>query len=120
MMAESRFPIVFEKCPHCGCTETLTKLAWDEEAEKGRVNKDTPVAAEHLKVPLIDPTKTIGITGGILLLHVDWCANPECGRRRLVKAEVVTGKVGIGPPPGQQGWPSGGQGFGMPPFMGKG
>lgn len=104
---KSRFPIIFEKCPYCGCTDTLTKLAWEEEAEKGRVNKDTPVAAEHIQVPLIDPKKTIGITAGILLLHVDWCANPECGRRRLISAEVVTGQVGMGPAPGRNTGPSG-------------
>jgi len=100
-MAESRFPIVFEKCPYCGRIETVTKLAWDEEAEKGRVNKDTPVAAEHIQTPLIDPKKTTGISAGILSLHIDWCANPKCGRRRLTRAEVITGRVGMGPAPGQ-------------------
>ena len=101
-MAKSRFPIVFEKCPHCGCEETITQLAWAEEAEKGRVNKDTIVAAEHLNIPLIDPKKPPILSAGILLLHVDWCANPECGMRRLTKAEVVTGQIGMGPGPGQQ------------------
>ncbi len=107
-MAESRFPIVFEKCPHCGSTETVTKLAWDEEAEKGRVNLDTPVAAEHIQTPLIDPKKPVGVSAGILVLHIDWCANPECGGRRLTKAEVLQGAVGMGPAPGQKGGPGAG------------
>lgn len=107
MAEQSRFPLVFEKCPNCGCTETVTRLAWDEEAAKGKVNKDTPVAAEHLQIPLLDPKKAIGISAGILLLHVDWCANTECGMRRCVKAEVVTGAVGMGPASGQKPGPGG-------------
>lgn len=106
MAEQSRFPIVFGKCPNCGCTDTITQLAWDEEAEKGRVNKDTPVAAEHLQAPLIDPKKTIGITAGILILSVDWCA--DCGTRYCTKAEIGTGQIGMGPAPGQRGGPSGG------------
>jgi len=98
--------MVFEKCPSCGCTETLTRLAWDEEAEKGRVNKDTTVAAEHLQCPLIDPKKPIGISAGILLLHVDWCA--ACGMRYCTRADIATGQVGMGPPPGQRDGPPGG------------
>ncbi|KKK96611.1 hypothetical protein LCGC14_2661030 [marine sediment metagenome] len=104
-MAKSRFPIVFEKCPYCGCTETITRIAWDEEAEKGRVNKDTPVSAEHLQIPLLDPKKAIPISCGMLLLHIDWCA--KCGRRRLAKAEVITSPVGMGPAPGQMGGTTG-------------
>ncbi len=100
-MVESRFPMLFEKCPYYGSTETITQLAWAEEAEKGRVNKDTSVAAEHIQTPLIDPKKPIGISAGILMLHIDWCANTECGRRRLTKAEVGAAPVSMGPPPRQ-------------------
>lgn len=111
-MAESRFPIVFDKCPLCGCTETLTRLAWDEEAEKGRVNKDTPVAAEHIATPLIDPMRPPKLSASFLLQHFDTCAG--CGMSYCKKAEIGTGPVTMKQmPPGMQG-PS------MPPGFGRG
>jgi len=102
-MVESLFPIVFDKCPNCGSTETITKLAWDEQADKGRVDRDTPVAAEHLQLPLLDPKRVIGIVSGILVLSIDWCAS--CGGRYCTRAEVVDGPVKMGPPPGNTGGP---------------
>lgn len=110
-MAESRFPIFFEKCPNCGCTETLTRLAWDEEAEKGRVNKDTPVAAEHIATPLIDPKKPPVLSASILIQHFDTCAG--CGMRYCTKAEIGTGPITM------QQAPLGRQGH-NPPFFGRG
>lgn len=114
MAEQSRFPIVFEKCPICGSKETLTRLAWDEEAEKGRVNKDTSVAAEHIATPLIDPKKPPVLSASILFQHFDTCAN--CGTRYCTKADIGTGPVtmkqhplGTVPP-----------GPGMPPILGKG
>ena len=106
-MTESKFPIVFEKCPICGCLDTITQVAWDEEAEKGRVNKDTPVSAQHLQIPLMDPKKPPLLSVGILIQNVDYCA--ECGAGYCKGANVITGQVGMAPPKGQ-GRPPGGMG----------
>ena len=98
---ESRYPIVFDKCPNCGCIETVTQAAWAEEAEKGRVKKDTPVAAQHLQTPLLDPQRSpllIGGLTGMLVLTVDYCV--ECGVGYCTGASVVEGKLQQGPPPG--------------------
>lgn len=95
---ESRFPMEIKKCPSCGSSETVTGLAWQEEADKGKVDRDTPVAAEHLQVPLLDPSKSVGISSGILIIHIDYCAN--CGTRYCTRVEVVTGQVHVGSPPG--------------------
>jgi hypothetical protein len=106
-MAESRFPMTFDKCPYCGCTETIARLAWQEEAEKGSVDKDTFIASQIIKVPLIDLKKFTGVTARILLIYIDWCADPQCGRGYCVKAEIVSGPVQLmpfgKPPPGGPG-----------------
>lgn len=111
-MAESSFPMSFDKCPHCGSTETITELAWQEEAEAGRVNEDTPVQAATVPVALVDPTKTIGITARILRLDLDYCAG--CGAPRCVRASIQQGQVQMGPPPGIGRGGPGGQ---KPPFF---
>lgn len=106
-MAESQFPMSFDKCPNCGCTETVTQIAWDEEVEKGRVAKDTLVAAQHLKIPLLDPVKPpiiIGGVAGILFMNVDACR--DCGTLYCSAATVGEGNIQAGPPPGQGQQPS--------------
>ena len=100
-MSKSRFPVKFKKCPNCGSTKTLTKLAWDEEAEKGRVKKDTPVALQQLLVPLIDPKKPPILTASALNVKLDICA--KCGTGYCRKAEVATGPIQMGQALGQKG-----------------
>ena len=98
---ESKFPMTFNRCPSCRCAQTITQLAWAEEAEKGKVVKDTPVAAEHKMIPLMDQKKPPLLTVGLLSLQTDYCA--KCGLSYCTKAEVVIGQVGFGKPPGQGG-----------------
>jgi len=104
-MAESKFPMTFDKCPMCGCEETITQVAWAEEAEKGKVVKDTPVAAQHLQIPLMDPKKPPLLTVGILLIQADFCAG--CGMLYSRNAQTITGQVNMGPPPGGKNGPGG-------------
>ena len=113
MGEKSRFPMEFTKCPNCGSEETVTKVAGDEEAEKGRLKKDTTVAALQMQNPLMDPKKTpllIGGKTGILLIQADYCA--ECGTLYCKNAQLVEGMLGQGPPPGHPG----GMGYPPPPF----
>jgi len=94
------FPLLFPKCPNCGCTETTAQLAYDSEV----VAKDRGPAAfassEKRAVPLTDPMKA-ALVLPVLVEHYDTCAN--CGLRRCTKAEITQGKIGMAPlkkPPG--------------------
>jgi len=111
----SYFPVTFEKCPHCGHTETLTKLAWQEEITGE--SRDMQVASRQAIVQLIDPRKGIGLTATALVLRFDICANPKCGLERCVGALKVKGPVKAQMPgqPGQKQMPPGGfPGMGNP------
>ena len=101
----SQFPMYFPKCRICGSEELLTRLAWDEEAEKGVVNKDTPVAMGQSQVALIDPKRPPLISASAIIQYFDTCAG--CGSQRCVRAEIVTGPISMKLPPNPPG-PSGG------------
>jgi len=110
-MAESKFPKSFEACPHCGGIDTMASVAWEEEAEKGRVAKDTPVASGYPQVPLLDPAhppKIVGATSGVLILQTVYCF--DCGTGYCKNAAVAQAKVSMQGPgmggPGPQGPPT--------------
>ena len=105
----SRFPIVFDKCPSCGCEETLTKLAWDEEVDED--SKQIPVGHRNVVVQLVDPRRGPKLMMPMLVMNFDICANPECGLERCVAAMKVRAPVSGRMPGGQM--PGG-----MPPFPG--
>jgi hypothetical protein len=103
-MAERKFHMTFDKCPNCGCEETITQLAWAEEAEKGRVKPETPVAAFNLALPLADPNKPPVIMVGMMMLKADFCA--ECGTMYCREVKLTEGQVSTKPPPrGPSGMP---------------
>lgn len=108
-MPENDFLLRVENCPKCGCNDTVTNIAWEQEAKKGKVIGGSDVAAEQLQVPLIDPRKTIGITAPVLLIGVDYCS--ACGTRYMTWAMVKDAPISMQPPQGSRG---------LPPFMGQG
>jgi len=108
---KSRFPMKFSECPGCGCGETITEVAWAEEAEKGRVTAGTPVGALHPQVPLVDPAKTkliIGGKTGVLVLNIDFCA--ECGMGWCKEASLTDADLRMAPPTAGPGSPGFGRG----------
>jgi len=113
---EMKFPIEFKKCPICGCTETVTRLACEEEKEKGVIPKEAFVSMEKTQVPLMGnmPPK---LTVRVLIACWDVCV--DCGHKYCTRVEIQTTQVQIqGPkmpgqlPPGFQFPPGTHPGFG--------
>lgn len=84
-MTEQVFPIAFDKCPSCGCEDTITRLA-----AKG--SKDIPegtfVSAEQTRAFMVSSSLPKGLTVGVLMIHKDFCAG--CGRQYVTKAEFLS------------------------------
>lgn len=81
-----KLPIEFKKCPICGHTETVTRLAIEEFKQSGKVKKDAFASARKDAIPLTEPTMAIA-TVPTLLRHFDTCA--ECGIEYCTKAERI-------------------------------
>lgn len=103
MVEESKFPMVFNKCPICGCPDRICQLAYNEEVKKGRAQESLASDVGRIMTPLNSPSKAI-LFVNVLVKHYDDCA--KCGMRYCIKAEVVQGKIGMIPQ--QQ------KGFGFP------
>ena len=104
----SEFPKEFKECPICQHNETLARLAWEEMVAEGRVgesSKDLPVATRREGIPLIDPKRGLQLSAKILALSLDRCA--KCGFEYCTNAEIVTGAVQMGAPPGGGQFPPG-------------
>ena len=73
-----KFPIVHDACPVCGRARPITQIVRDEEAAKGRVPKDLPVAAINAVAPVTEmKTILLGLSIVPVLTHqLDVC---ECG-----------------------------------------
>ena len=104
-MAESRFPIVFEKCPICGCGDTTCRLAYQEEVvDKGK-GPEAFASSEKRLTPLVD-VRSAMLTVPTLVEHYDNCAG--CGFRYCTKAEIVNAGISMQkPPPGRNTGPGG-------------
>jgi len=101
------FPIEFNKCPICGCPDTVCRLAYKQEiVDKGR-GPEAFASSEKRPVPLMDP-RSAALAIPMLIEHLDTCA--RCGLRYCTKAEIAIGKVGMMPP--GMGQPPGGFPFG--------
>lgn len=95
MAEKSRFPIIFEKCPNCGCTETTCRLAYKEEVvDKGK-GPEAFASSEKRPIPLLDPRSSV-LTVPTLVEHYDACA--KCGLRYCTKAEIVNAGIRMQPP----------------------
>lgn len=107
------FPIEFKKCPICECTETVTRLACEEEKEKGIIPKEAFVAIERTQMPLMGkiPPK---LTVRILIASWDICSG--CGYKYCTRVDIQTTPVQMQAPkmPGQGQLPPGLQ---FPPGM---
>ena len=84
------FPIEFNKCPNCSCTETVTRLACADEPS---IPKGTFVSLEKLFTPIQDINKILAPMIKGILSHFDICS--KCGTRYCTKAEIITAPVTI-------------------------
>lgn len=87
MPKKVEFPILFEKCPSCGCKDTVTRLAYKQEVVDKDKGPDTFASFEKRPVPLIAPT----LMATLLVKHFDTCAG--CGLYYCTKAEIVIAPV---------------------------
>ena len=124
-MPESKLIAEF-KCPKCSGwwprlirfflrkpeSTTVTRVAIQPYKDNGKIPQEAPVAMRRVQVPLLQPTQ-MALTCPVLLLSYDHCL--ECGEERLVRAEVVNAPVTF-----QQQGQAPGQGFGLPPGLGRG
>jgi len=108
-------------CPYCEAQgtisdETLTQIAAQPLVEAGKLDKDAPLSAHKIGIPIQDPTRTGGLTVTVLLIEQDYCAT--CGLEYTVRASTMEAPVTMQqvPPPGYP--PQ--RPFGMPPGSGMG
>ena len=111
------YPIVFEKCPHCGSTRRLGIEAIQYLKDQLLLHKDSFSGGMMLQVPMIDqnhPPKVVSsvVKFKVLSIFYDVC---ECGTMYCTKFEITDGAIM------QQASPMGpGPGLKRPGVFGKG
>ncbi len=86
------FPIIFPKCPACGCPDTVARLAC---ADDPSVDPTAFASLEKLLVPIQDLSKLTTPTVKAFVVHYDVCA--QCGTRYCTKAEIIFMPVRLAP-----------------------
>lgn len=111
---ELQFPLVFPKCPVCGCEETVAERVKDEEIAKGKIKTQIHAAMSRSMTPVADQRAIITLLSvPMLVSFYDVCA--RCGSVRAVRIEKGEALIGPDkPPPGMPGMP----GMGRQPFLG--
>jgi hypothetical protein len=90
------FPMEMKKCPACGSTETMMKIAlkqvtlMDKTPDKVRGF----VCLNKVITPLIEPKYVAGDRVPYLVQYLDRCAG--CGYLYPTRAEIVTDKKDLG------------------------
>ena len=86
-MEKLDFPLVFEKCPMCGCPDTVANLVADEEKTKGKLDKALKVCKEAVQTVVADPRKMMGLIMKVpvIIWYRDVCAG--CGIERYIRIE---------------------------------
>ena len=105
-----KFPIMHDKCPHCGSTQRVAETVANEEVAKGKLSKDIRIVAMRAITPVADiKIIMMGLSiVPVLTFEFDQCANPECGafypvatNRQDMPASEVQKMMGIAPQPPQ-------------------
>ncbi len=86
MEEESKFPRVFETCPHCGSEETTAVEAW-KETHHGEIKKGQVLMQSSFPVALEDGGGLLKPTMPALVEQQQTCFN--CGLVRVKKSEIV-------------------------------
>ena len=112
-IAEMVFPLIWKKCPLCGCKETVANAMKNEEVAKGNIlDGSINAAIAQTATPIMDLREIFAVrTVPVLVTLYDICLNPECGVYYPVRVEKVMQKIDAsqGPGPGA-----------LPPGMGMG
>ncbi len=92
---ELSFPLAFEKCPVCGCEETIAALEVDKEKKKGTIGKDVKPCVITQAVMVVDPRLQQAIIAPrpvpTLLFLLDVCA--RCGVMYCRRVEKTQGHM---------------------------
>lgn len=94
-MEPSKVIYQIEKCPKCGCKETVTREAY-KMAEMEVPTGGYP-SLEKIFVPLEEP-RLAGVTVRVMVNHYDVCV--KCGTRYGTRGEIVKAPVQAQPMPG--------------------
>lgn len=79
--------VSFDRCPRCGCKDTVARKFVTEEVRKRAGWGDAFVSLEKVMTPLFNPQNPpIGNATGIVA-HYDVCF--KCGLRYCTRAEVI-------------------------------
>lgn len=79
IMSKLEFPRIYDKCPVCGCTETIInglreELKADKKyVEPKNVKVGLPMAA------MLPAASVLSLTVPCVRIILDICANPDCG-----------------------------------------
>ena len=92
------FPLLFEKCPICGCMDTVYRLG---VADDPSISEDTFPSMEKKVTPLQDFTKIFNPTVRVLLRHYDTCAGcglDYCTRvdKTIMSTDTLMKLMGVG------------------------
>ncbi len=93
------FPLVFPKCPACGCDETVAIRAAKDEGLL--IDEKTPPFMSTSATPVMNPTVILQkITAKVLLGVYDVCT--KCGCYYCIRVEQIMANVQVQPNPPQK------------------
>lgn len=84
----SRFPLKVDKCPVCGCTETIEALAIREEIEAGRLPEEARPVYSPFMALLVAPgmTKILGVPVRGYVKFLAGCS--KCGAAYFIESKT--------------------------------
>ena len=98
---ELKFPILFTRCPACGCEDTVARQIKKEEVAKGKISPDANVAISQTVTPMLDQKKLSQVLSVTTLVsYYDICL--KCGCYYCFRIDKGQGMVQLGgpqPPP---------------------
>lgn len=104
MPEKLQFPMIFSKCPACGCKETVARKMKDEEVAKGEIKGEVNAAMAQSVTPIMDQRELVAVRRvPILVTFYDVCL--KCGCYYALRVEKTEGYIDAtkprqGPPPG--------------------
>ena len=87
-MPELQFPLTWNKCPNCGCSDTLARTVKNEQVAKGKMKEDVILAIRQIVTPAVD-MREVGhmLSIPMLVTFYDICLG--CGNEYCVGANKV-------------------------------
>ncbi len=91
-----KFPLEWDKCPHCGSAEAVADMVTEEEKAKGKIGPSGKGVILQVITPIADPRIAL-LSVPVLVAQFDVCA--KCGTLYCRRLEKGGGHVT--PAPGQ-------------------